>query len=400
MKPYIPVFSSALLHLAGGIALSVISGAAAQAQYTLQLPANGVQQPPAGPLKVRSWDPPRHPSMVNKSIAEVAQHAATATTIPLWTGTDPNFPNDQFMMVGTDPTVQQKNPVSKIKAEVIPVKFIFPSNVFDPTKKDACTPKPATHMVQSSPIFKPVSLTVGGTFLGKGQFVSLFQRGNFFTSTGPQGINPKYQVTLTYGAQKELTVSVPSGSIFNGPCDPLGFIEINAWDSLVVNQILPQLASHGVGPTTLPIFLFYNVVMFDTVPGNCCILGYHNAFIDGNGALQTYSVVDYDETGAFGSSVQDITVMSHEIAEWMDDPTGVNPTPPWGNIGQVTGCQNNLEVGDPLSGTLEIPSDTATVYHVQDLAFKSWFYHDATSSGVNGWYSLYGTFRTFAAHCP
>jgi hypothetical protein len=91
--------------------------------------------------------------------------------------------------------------------------------------------------------------------------------------------------------------------------------------------------------------------------------------------------------------------MSHEIAEWMDDPTGLNPTPLWGNIGQVTGCQNNLEVGDPLSGTLEIPSDAATVYHVQDLAFKSWFYHDATSSGVNGWYSLYGTFRTFAADC-
>jgi hypothetical protein len=93
-------------------------------------------------------------------------------------------------------------------------------------------------------------------------------------------------------------------------------------------------------------------------------------------------------------------VMSHEIAEWMNDPTGVNPTPPWGNIGQVSGCQANLEVGDPLSGTLEIPSDTATVYRVQDLAFKSWFYHDSPSIGANGWYSLFGTFRSSALPCP
>jgi hypothetical protein len=42
---------------------------------------------------------------------------------------------------------------------------------------------------------------------------------------------------------------------------------------------------------------------------------------------------------------------AHEINEWVNDPFGNNPTPTWGKIGQVTGCQNNLEVGDPLTGT-------------------------------------------------
>jgi len=32
-----------------------------------------------------------------------------------------------------------------------------------------------------------------------------------------------------------------------------------------------------------------------------------------------------------------------------------------------------------MTGKVEIPSNTKTVYHVQDLAFKSWFYHDAVS---------------------
>jgi hypothetical protein len=388
----------------GAAGLFLLPTAAAQAQqalqFTLPAPSNGGALP-AGPLKMQSWHPPRHPSMVGKSVAEItglAAAAVTPTTIPLWSGTGaPNFPGDQFLMVGLDPTVPHKNPVSTIKAQVIPVKFIFSSSlVFDPMKKDACTPHPALTMVQNSPIFKPVTLTVGGTLLGTGQFESLFQRGNFWAFTGPGKVNPKYAVNLTYSALSEVVVNVSGGAIIQGPCDRLGVIDIDAWDNLVLNTILPQLAKHGVGPTTLPIFLFYNVVLY--VNGNCCATGYHNAFLDNEMRLNTYVVSDYDTTG-ISSSVQDIMSMSHEIGEWMNDPTGVNPTPAWGNIGQVTGCQSNLEVGDPLSGTMEIPSNTKTVYHVQDLAFKSWFYHYAVSTGVNGLYSLYGNFRSFAANC-
>src|SRR5882757_829912 len=123
MRAYIRLLSSAFVHLVGGAALFVMSGAALQAQYALPPPTNGAQQAPAGPLKVRSWARPRHPSMVGKSIAELALQITPTANIPLWTGTDPNFPNDQFMMVGLDPTVKQRNPVSTIKAQVIPVKF-------------------------------------------------------------------------------------------------------------------------------------------------------------------------------------------------------------------------------------------------------------------------------------
>jgi hypothetical protein len=343
--------------------------------------------------------------MVGKSIADIAGLAAAAVTpatIPLWTGTGaPNFPGDRFLMVGLDPTLPQKNPVSTIKAQVIPVKFTFSKKlVFDPTKKDACTPQPALTMVQNSPIFKPVTLTVGGTLLGTGQFESLFQRGNFWAFTGPGKVNPKYEVNLTYSALSEVSVDVQGGLTASGPCDVQGAIEFNTWNKLLLNTILPQLAKHGVGPTTLPIFLFYNVVMYDTNPSNCCMIGYHYAFFDGAMHLNTYVVTDYDQSGNFGASVQDIVGMSHEIGEWINDPTGGNPTPPWGNVGQDMGfCQSNLEVGDPLADKVEIPSNTKTVYHVQDLAFKSWFYHDVVSTGVNGWYSLYGNFRSFAANC-
>jgi hypothetical protein len=66
----------------------------------------------------------------------------------------------------------------------------------------------------------------------------------------------------------------------------------------------------------------------------------------------------------------------------------------------VSGCQSNLEVGDPLTGTpMSVKMHNGVVYHPQDLAFFSWFYRDAKSLGINGWYSLNGTFRTPSAPC-
>src|SRR5205823_808251 len=110
--------------------------------------------------------------------------------------------------------------------------------------------------------------------------------------------------------------------------------------------VFPQLASAGVLPSTLPVFIIENVVMYDTTAANCCILGYHSGFSNANfqNALQTYAVSDFDTSGDFGST-RDIASLSHELAEWLDDPTGANPTPAWGNTGQVSGCQSNLEVG-------------------------------------------------------
>src|SRR5690348_1655945 len=116
-------------------------------------------------------------------------------------------------------------------------------------------------------------------------------------------------------------------------------------DNFLTGTLIPALAKQGIGPTNFPLFLLYNVVMFDSE--GCCILGYHGAT---GSPLQTYSPTDFDSTGFF-NGVADTSVFAHEISEWINDPTGDNPTPAWGHTGQVSGCQDNLEVGDPLSGT-------------------------------------------------
>jgi hypothetical protein len=63
----------------------------------------------------------------------------------------------------------------------------------------------------------------------------------------------------------------------------------------------------------------------------------------------------------------------------------------------VVGCQGNLEVGDPLSGTNFSPigGRNGFTYHLQELAFFSWFF-SSQSIGIHGWFSDNDTFTTDA----
>jgi hypothetical protein len=153
----------------------------------------------------------------------------------------------------------------------------------------------------------------------------------------------------------------------------------------------------------LAILLLDNVLMSVGAPtlNNCCILGYHGAL--GNG--QTYSPMEFDQTGIFGPPINDTSISAHEIGEWLDDPFGNNPTPAWGGIGQVGGCQGNLENGDPLTGTnfppVTMPGNHYT-YHLQELAFRSWYCNSQfdPSIGAGGKFSNHGTFGGPSKVCP
>jgi hypothetical protein len=113
-------------------------------------------------------------------------------------------------------------------------------------------------------------------------------------------------------------------------------------------------------------------------------------------------VVDFITTAAKKfSPVHDITTSSHEVAEWMNDPLVNNKTPSWGNIGQVSGCDTKMEVGDPLEGTVVSLSMFGYTYSPQELAFFSWFFNsNATPSlGAGGYFSSSKSFSTPAKKC-
>lgn len=281
---------------------------------------------------------------------------------------------------------------------------------FDPTvKDDSCLSPPndvPLTLVQQSPIFQPFDFNYGGTDLGTVQTTDALQRGSFFqlVARGQSG-KVNYSVVLDpVTATPKIVINVPAvdgvaypSAAFGGcPTGAEAIIDLAVYEPAIIS-LFTQLASQGVDPSTFPLYVLHNVVECEgSAPGcatlnsgACCVLGFHDAF-----GAQTFGSADFDTSEIFVSPTPDVSIMSHEVAEWMNDPFGNNPVPPWGHIGQQPGCQNNLEVGDPLSGTLAPPifnPANGFTYHMQELAFFSWFY-GAPSIGVNGWFSNNATF--------
>ncbi len=301
---------------------------------------------------------------------------------------------------------------------IIPLRIQFTGTVrnFDPTSPDVgClgAGNTAITLSQASPIFQPAPYTINGVNVGTTTFPDAFQRAQFWPSVSQ--FAPAYHLAFNVSVAAKQTISVvnngATGATFNfsGNCTTntlvndnpprLGVIDINFLDPLLTGII----TTLGITPNQFPLFIIYGVVISDGTASNlnnCCILGYHNA--DGTALApgQTYGIAGYDQ-GYLFSGTKDISVLSHEVMEWVDDPSGSNPTPPWGNIGQVSGCQGNLENGDPLSGTLMPPvtMPNGVTYHAQELAFFSWYY-GVPYPGAGGVYSSNGTFAGVAKLCP
>jgi hypothetical protein len=383
-----------------------VAGAAAQ---QLPLPPLVMSAPadaaPANfPLPERYYLPPADAFLPEQVEAE----AKTGATVPMWSATVRDGISGKtfhYTMIGQNPRTPLQHPAISLGVRLVPVVFTFPGNVvFDPTTVDqTCSPDgSALDLSLASPMFTNLAALTfpDGTNVGSGQYPSLFQRGNFFKFVGPGGINPDFALVLKPNIETALAVPVSGGAVMQAPCGQLGEIDIDSWDTFVRTKVFHTMRA-SLTPKVLPLFLFYNVVMFQGKQGDCCILGYHSAFSNpshGNN-VQTYAVAAYISAGAFQSA--DVATMSHEVDEWQDDPLGNNRTPPWGHIGQVSGCSRILEVGDPLTGTtVPITMGNGVTYHVQDLAFFSWFFHQSPSIGVEGLYSLFGNFSSYAAPCP
>ena len=374
-------------------------------------------------LKLRIAEPITHGDRTAR--AQVIQSGAAASRLlPVW-----NFqalsPRDGNIyagsMVGANPTLRGPSVNVSVTGQIVPIILKLhtigvsfnpktgviktkPGNTtFDPTVADnVCLSAPnnmPVRLLQQSPIVSNANFNFGGTPVGNTQYTDAFQRGNSWTLID----RANYHVRLSpVNVLPALVIDVPaksglalSGEIF-GACSSLGIVDINLIDAVVVQATLTRPA---ISPKTFPMFMLYNSGMSIGSPSNifnCCAGGYHGINPTSPVTFQTYSPFDFQTNGIF-LDADDTMIISHEAGERMNDPYDVNPTPAWGHTGQVGGCQNNLEVGDPLTGTNTSPivGKNGFTYHRQELAFYSWFY-GAPSVGINAWFSDNGTFRTDA----
>jgi hypothetical protein len=359
--------------------------------------------------------------------------ATPATEIPMWTynvtaGADLGGASWSGQIIGRDPNLKGKT-TTTIPLQIVPVIIIInngagDTHTYDPTVNDGCEPAghTAVDLVQNSPIFTNTSWTFNGTNVGTTQYHDAHLRASFWSLVGgtPYHLVENVTVlptqTLTFGSVKASS-GIGQNISGGGLCGFVGVLNVDQLET-AVNTLLASL-SPTVNIGTLPMVLVDSVVsseVGDNTSSGCCVLGFHSGFAVGS-KLQVTSIFDFDYSNAFGN--QDVTVISHELGEAIFDPTGVNPTPVWGGIGQDFGnCpsgggQNNLEVGDPLSpGFTEVANEHVTVpgtdsnewvvagtgpsagvtYHLQELVLFSWFY-GGTNLGLPGFFSNNGTFH-------
>jgi hypothetical protein len=184
-------------------------------------------------------------------------------------------------------------------------------------------------------------------------------------------------------------------------------VEIGWWAS----QLQNFNNSLHLDPTHMPLYLTNEVMLYvGKNPFNCCVIGFHGAGIvpgknngpgnsSGNAQVQTYSWASYITPGTFnpnsGWALQDIHAISHEIAEWADDPFVNNFVQPWLTpTAPQYGCTGILETGDPVVGIgfskgsnsyAQGPAPNGQIvadgtYHPEDEVFLPWFVRTAPNT--------------------
>jgi hypothetical protein len=309
-------------------------------------------------------------------------------------------------LVGTSPFAEPPAG-STISAIVVPLHVGIGSAVFDPGALNSCDGNvSALTRLAQSPLANDIpSLTINGVNVGNSQFVNGLRRAEFWdTIHGSAAYQNELKISFASSYLLDAATVGNHGITVGSGCGQLGVLSTDWLDAFLRSTVIPSLTSSGtISPKSVVFFLLKNVVQGTTDPptvnANCCILGYHTAV---GSPVQTYGTIDWETSGNF-DGLSDASIASHEIGEWMDDPLAKNATPPWGNIGQVSGCQANWEVGDPLSGTL-MPAITMNgkSYQMQELALFSWFFNKAgdPSVGAGGKFSSNGTFQRPASVCP
>lgn len=358
----------------------------------------------------------------------------TDKTVAHWSGqfTDPtNDATYGYTMVGANPAT---NGATTTPTDIIPLNVVFSvNNGYALNGTDVVT------RTVGSPIFQEGDYSTtaksgdyqsdtGGGELSAGndgvQYEDAIMRSQF------NKVGSSYHVMLgqpTVHAPVTLTVPKGKGSAFaNGAGVVYGLTDAT-WFNGRISQLLGQL---HLDPTHLPIFLTDNVMLYVGSLDNCCIIGYHGASVvngrghgptGGNGSqgVQTFSYAAYTTPGTFGDGnggpdpfLRDIHALSHEIAEWGDDPFVNNLVNPWLTpTAPQYGCTSVLETGDPVVGIgFTMPGntyDTASpfsdgYFHPEDEVFLPWFARqdpNTTSqpiqSGSGGRYTFMGDLNPY-----
>jgi hypothetical protein len=263
-------------------------------------------------------------------------------------------------------------------------------------------------LVLDSPVFQNSTYTSSST---PTQFSDAVQRAQYWSSA-----KPNWHTVLAPSQKQTRTMELTGGygALLNpdGTCCAWVLVEMKTFVDALFTLIGAAETDGDITTKDISTFLSANTFLyFYDIYNNfqCCIMGFHtydyDPGTDSNGNVEKRYVLNYSSWVSPGlplfiqpQAFQDITVLSHEIAETYNDPFVAsdkihNVTPWW--LGPNGNCQNNLETGDVIEGlpnamfpiTMMNKKGVTYTYHPQNEALLQWFQYKAISDAIGNAFS-------------
>jgi len=347
------------------------------------------------------------------STLEGADVLPTTRTVPHWFGTtlDPNNGVTYgYNMVGADPYNCSGSACSvTVETDIIPIIVNVGGLTFSGSNVLAATlasPQFTNNNYSSTPAATDANYArgAGGPLSNLGAGVQLQD----VTMRSQFNKGGSYHLILHPNVKPAVTINVPQNQgtlLQSGRGVIFADVNISWWASQIKNL------ETQADPTHLPLYLTDDVLLhIGPDIFNCCVIGFHGTKARGNGGaksngnavVQTFAWASYMSPGIYARpnggvnwALQDIHAISHEIAEWGDDPFVNNLVEPWLTpTAPQYGCTNILETGDPVvdigfaMGTNTFrqgpnPNGTTSAdgyYHPEDEVFLPWFMRTAPNT--------------------
>jgi hypothetical protein len=389
-----------ILFVAGAVALAAVPAAVA---------AHGTPTVPPQPID----DAQMH--LTTTVIGNGVQPFPTTRTIPHWFGSTLN-PVDGitygYNIVGANPfTCVGAACDTTIQVDIIPVDLNLDGMSFDGS--DVVPALLASPLFALNDYGSTPYATGGDSFdlapRGPGGVLSQGDAGNLlqlqdaimraqFNQVG----SSSYHLRLDPTVLPTQTFDVPRDQgrlLVSGRGVPIAAVDLDWFDPAISRLV------NASDPTHLTLLVSDDTLIYASIHSSfgCCILGFHSVNYVGfqsssNGdapihtmAWGTWMSPGFDARPNGGNywAVQDMTVFSHEISEWADDPYATNAVPPWpyDPRNPQFGCNDILETGDPVNNAgfamgvntfRQGPNPNGTqsadgYYHPEDEATLPWF---------------------------
>jgi hypothetical protein len=288
-----------------------------------------------------------------------------------------------YTMVGSKP---QSGGTTEVPVQIVPISMFFEEFADESGAPLVLDPSPVLPRVQSSPNFHNVQYATGLT-----QFADAVQLAQFYRTAAQDWHTLLGQPAVL----KPVRIAVPRGAarVYRNRSNGVVYAIVDT--NFFISQLNTIIQLENLQPDALAIALTSNVFLApQSEIKKCCVLGFHTSFEVGDLAqvkfVQTFIWASWVDPGILGPTLADVTPMSHEISEWMNNPFGSNLVPEW-QVPNSSGCQNNLETGDPLAtmpnSGFSIVIDGFT-YHPQSQVLLQWFQRGAASDAIEGAFSF------------